>query len=69
MRHQDVAQIKKARDAALEKYKSAMNNLQNPELAVKAAQEANDAWLEYKRMNVEFDNCSILQKLGDLYGC
>lgn len=32
------------------------------------AQEANESWLEYKKVEEEFSNHSFMKKVGDLYG-
>lgn len=69
---QNISELEKAKQEAFEKYQNAQKNLAQlkpPELFALAAQEANDAWLEYKRLNTEFNNCLIYKKLGDLYGC
>lgn len=69
----DAVALKKALEEADKKYKEAKKNLQDPcddlTLIQKAAQEANDAWLEFKRLSNEFANYSIIKKMEDLYGC
>lgn len=72
MRTIDIEPIKKAREKALKKYEMAKQNLQipqPPEILCSLAQEANDAWLEFKRLDIDFKNNSILKTMGDLYGC
>lgn len=61
-----------ARKKAEEKYLQAKKKLeipQSPELFSLAAQEANDAWLEFKKADLDASNYLTLKKLGDLYGC
>lgn len=69
----NVGELKSALEKAEEKYKSAktklMNSADDPTNIGKAAQEANDAWLEFKKVESAITNCLIIKKLGDLYGC
>lgn len=72
MRTIDIESLRKTRDRALKKYEAAKKNLQtpqSPEMLTALAQEANDAWLEFKKIDVDFKNSSILKTMGDLYGC
>lgn len=72
MRHYDTTELKKTWKKAQERYHQAKNklaNIDNVEMFSLAAQEANDAWLEFKKVENELHNCSILKKMGDLYGC
>ncbi len=67
-----MEQITKALISAQEKYLTARKKLEAPELLTDigaAAQEANDAWLAFKRIENEAANYSTMKKLGDLYGC
>lgn len=64
--------LKKAREKALRRYeelKGSLAPIEDLTLLQRVAQEANDAWLEFKKLDNEFANCVILKKLGDLYGC
>lgn len=57
---------KKAQDA----YQAARKNLempQPPELLSSIAQAANDAWLEFKRIETQIHNYEVLQRGKELY--
>lgn len=61
----------KARAVAEEKYLSAKKKLMEPQLVEclsAIAQEAQDAYDEFKKLDAEFNNTRILKKMGDLYG-
>lgn len=62
------ADLKKSK----ERLKTAQENLEkasaSPDLLVLAAQEMNDAWLEFKKADVAAANYSTFKKLRDLYG-
>lgn len=60
--------MKTTRESALAKYQTIMRNLSESKSPERFAQEANDAWLEYKRLDIDFKNRSILKTLGDSYG-
>jgi hypothetical protein len=66
----EIDNLEKARQQALEKYLSAKKKLEVPqalELFALAAQEANDFWLEYKKICSKFANVSVLKKIGECY--
>jgi hypothetical protein len=63
-----IEELNKARQEAEEKYQSAKKKLQTEDCDPSIAQSANDAWLEYKRLNNQLMNYSTLKKIGDLYG-
>lgn len=65
----DLSSLEKARKVAFEKYQAAMRNMTEIATSPEIAQQANDAWLEFKKLDVDFSNQSIMKKLGDLYGC
>lgn len=73
MRFQDLSGLEEARRRAQERYRTAkdsLENLINDEKAFQlAVQEANEAWLEFKKVDVELNNCLIIKKSGELYGC
>jgi hypothetical protein len=69
----DVTELKTAQARAWELYQIAKENLetaknlQDPVAFAQAAQAANDAWLEFKKMDAEVTNGVILKNLRDLY--
>lgn len=68
-----MSEIEKALYRATTRYNTAKEKLKNmvgddSALAI-AAQEANEAYLELRTINTEFQNYSFSKKLGDLYGC
>lgn len=69
----DTGELKKVLDKAKLTYESARDALKNTELNDEefqtAAQKANDAYLEYQRVDQVVTNCLITKKLGDLFGC
>lgn len=69
----DTAELKKLLDKSKQAYQAAMDALSDKTLTEPewnaTAQKANDAYLEYKRMDDVVTNCLITKKLGDLYGC
>ncbi len=69
----NVTELIKSRAEAQEKYLAAMRILEksrnDPVALHSAAQEANDAWIEFKKVDVALSNYSTMKKLGDLYGC
>lgn len=36
---------------------------------VRFAQEANDAWLEFKKKELEYNNRVVMKQMGDWYEC
>ncbi len=60
------------RTKAEQKYISAKKNLEkamtNPVILQAAAQEAQDAWAEFKKADLDASNHLTLKKIGDLYG-
>lgn len=69
----DTAELKKLLDKAKESYQDSLAALHNPDLTDEerqtSAQRANDAYLEYQRIDRVVTNCLITKKLGDLFGC
>lgn len=69
----EIDSLQKLQKQTFETYqakKKRLQELQNDPAAFSlAAQEANEAWLEFKKADSAFANCSIMKKLGDLYGC
>jgi hypothetical protein len=69
----DVSALQSAQEKAFGLYQTAKQNLEkaaktdDPAVLAAAAQAANDAWLEFKKMDNEVTNGLILKKLGDLY--
>jgi hypothetical protein len=69
----DVTELKAAQAKAFALYETAKENLekaknsQDPVVFAQAAQAANDAWLEFKKMDTEVTNGVILKNLRDLY--
>lgn len=64
-------ELKQARETAYENYQQKFLDLQKVEdtALTAAAQAANDAWVEFKKVDNMLSNFSVYQKLGDLYGC
>ena len=70
MRPLDIEAIKKKRKLALNKYEQAKKSLQcpgDPELLPELAQAANDAWLEFKKTDIDFRNIPVMQTMTDAY--
>ncbi len=65
----DITGLEKSRNKALQKYESLKSNLQNAEDISSAAQNVNDAWLEFKKVDREYNTGIFMKKQGDLYGC
>lgn len=66
----NITVLKKAEEKAFLKYQVLKDSLKNPQEDITIlAQKVNDAWMDYKKAKNETENCSVLQKLGDLYGC
>jgi hypothetical protein len=64
------SELTQAHKKAWVRYNQAKNKLTDPETPLTlAAQEANDAWLEYKKLTIELENFMITQQMEDLYAC
>lgn len=66
-----MQQLEDAHKKAYEKYQAIKSRLQDssPDVDVVAlAQEANDAWLKYKKVSAELQNYQFSKKM-ELYGC
>lgn len=66
---QDLKKLEQVREAARKKYEAAKKEIQFATNISLAAQEANDTWLEYKKLDDEFNNSAVLKEMVDLYGC
>ncbi len=66
-------EVEKNRQKAYDQYTTLKTKLLSKQGDLDAytstAQAANEAWLYFKKLDAEFNNLSILQKMGDLYGC
>jgi hypothetical protein len=63
--------LEKARAVAEEKYVSARKKLADPSKLSDfclVAQEAQNAWDEFKKLDTELSNVLVLKKMSDLYG-
>jgi hypothetical protein len=67
MRFQEYNELRLAHKKAKEHYENLMRQL--PEDPAALAQEANDAWLQFKRLEVDFKNSSIVKKMEELFSC
>lgn len=67
MRKQDISRIAAARQAALLKYEEMLKNLKESNQPELFAQAANDAYLEYKKLDTDFKNSAVLKKMTDLF--
>lgn len=69
----ESGELRKLQKQKFDAYQVAKANLikvqDDPVALSLAAQEANQAWLDFKEADRAFANCSIMKKLGDLYGC
>lgn len=69
----DFKVLEAQKDAALKLYNIAKENLttaaqgNDPAAVVVAAQAANDAWCQFKKMDNEVTNGLVLKNLKDLY--
>lgn len=69
----EITELKAAQFSAYKRYQIAKLNLgkltleNSVELFGQIAQEANDAWLEFKRVDQEIKNFLTMKKIGDLY--
>ncbi len=68
-----MSDVDEALEIAQKKYTEAKLNLNylcdDPASLPMAAQAANDAWLEYKKAELEVANYSTMKKAKELYGC
>lgn len=68
-----MIELERDRDRSYIKYQEKIllmkNATNNSEAFAKFAQEANDAWLEYKKKDVLHTNYLVLKQMGELYGC
>lgn len=68
----EATKLNRALREAYKKYKEAKVKLESsaddPALFQAAAQQVNDAWLEFKKANVAASNYTMNKNLGDLYG-
>ena len=65
----NLQQLEQARAKAEENYLVARNKLADPSTDLSAvAQQAQDAWNELKRLDVEFKNTVTMKKMGEMYG-
>lgn len=69
----DTQELKNILDKSKQTYQTALATLANPELSeeerCRAAQRANDAYLEYRKLDDTVTRCLVVKKLGDLFGC
>lgn len=66
----NLTDLERAKEKALQKYESAKKKLEEPSELLSfslAAQEANEAWLEVKKLETAYANCMVLLKLEHLY--
>lgn len=68
-----LTELERERDKIWKKCQELKESLKNPPQDYSSftllAQEANDAWLEYKQKDTAFTNQLVLKQMGDLYGC
>lgn len=69
----DTGELKKLLDTAKASYQLALSILADKSLPEAewqvAAQRANDAYLEYRKVDDAVTRCLLVKKLGDLFGC
>lgn len=68
-----LTELEKVKDRAFLKCQTTKEKMKmvvdSPTAFARLAQEANDAWLEYKDIETQFNNQIVLKQMGDLYGC
>lgn len=67
-----LMQLERERNQAFRKLQDKKDELYGPlpqDMFSLVAQEVNDAWIEYKKKNIEFNNVLVKKQMGDLYGC
>lgn len=68
----DFKKVRRSWESSKKKYEEAVKKLDSwkgdPELLPRLAQEAQNAWSEFKRNDVEYQNAIILQKMSERYG-
>lgn len=68
-----LTELEREKNHALKKCQAAKEKMKtvadNPLILAHVAQEANDAWLEFKHKEVEYNNQLVMKQRGELYGC
>lgn len=61
--------IEEAREKAKDKYLDALKALSEPNADPTLAQQANDTYLEFKKLDREYQDRKVLNKMEQLFGC
>lgn len=68
-----LTELETAKNRALMKCQASKEKMKvaavdSPTAFTRYAQEANDSWLEFKKLEKELQNLTVMKQMGDLYG-